>query len=61
MNAELPPFKNGDHNSKSASTLNQDITPLMQMVCYSLFIVVNVYANKYVYNLHHQQKRPYQI
>jgi len=28
MSAELPPFKNGKHNSESASTLNRDITPL---------------------------------
>jgi len=28
MNAELPPFKNGEHNSESASTLDRDITPL---------------------------------
>jgi len=29
MNAELPPFKNGEHNSDSASTLDRDITPLI--------------------------------
>jgi len=28
MNAELPPFKNGEHTSESASTLDCDITPL---------------------------------
>ena len=28
MNAELPPFKNGEHNSESVSTLDRDITPL---------------------------------
>jgi len=28
MNAELPPFKNGDHNFEIASTLDRDITPL---------------------------------
>ena len=28
MNAELPPFENGEHNSKNASTINRVITPL---------------------------------
>ena len=28
MNAELPPFKNGEHNSKSVSTIDRVITPL---------------------------------
>jgi len=28
MNAELPPFKNGEHNSESASTIDLVITPL---------------------------------
>jgi len=28
MNTELPPFKNGEHKSESASTLDRDITPL---------------------------------
>jgi len=28
MNVELPPFKNGEHNFESASTLERDITPL---------------------------------
>ena len=28
MNAELPPFKNGEQNSKSVSTIDRDITPL---------------------------------
>jgi len=32
MNAELPPFKNGEHNSESASTIDRDITPLKQML-----------------------------
>jgi len=29
MNAELPPFKNGERNSERASTLDRDITPLI--------------------------------
>jgi len=29
MSAELPPFKNGERNSASASTLDHDITPLL--------------------------------
>ena len=29
MNAELPPFKNGKHNSKSASSIDSIITPLI--------------------------------
>jgi len=28
MNAQLPPFKNGEHNSESAYTVDRDITPL---------------------------------
>jgi len=28
MNEELPTFKNREHNSESASTLDRDITPL---------------------------------
>jgi len=28
MNAELPPFKNGEHNSENASTIDPVITPL---------------------------------
>jgi len=37
MNTELPPFKNEEHNSESAYTLNRDITPLnlfrMERLC----------------------------
>ena len=29
MNAELPPFKNGEHNSESVSTIDRVIIPLM--------------------------------
>ena len=29
MNTELPPFKKGEHNSESASTVDRAITPLM--------------------------------
>jgi len=28
MNAELPSFKNGEHNSESVSTIDRVITPL---------------------------------
>jgi len=28
MNAELPPFKNGEHNSESESTIDRVIPPL---------------------------------
>ena len=28
MGAELPPFKNGEHNSRSASTIDRFIAPL---------------------------------
>ena len=31
MNTELPPFKNGEHNSESASALDLDITHLSSM------------------------------
>ena len=30
MNAELPPFKNGDHNSENASTVDRVITPSIE-------------------------------
>jgi len=33
MNTELPPFKNGEHNSESASTLDRDITTLSMLFC----------------------------
>jgi len=29
MNAELPPFKNEEHNSESASTMHRVKTPLI--------------------------------
>jgi len=29
MNAELPPFKNGEHNPESAPTIDHVITPLI--------------------------------
>jgi len=32
MNAELPPFKHGEHNSDSASTIDRDITPFMDSI-----------------------------
>ena len=32
MNAKLPPFKNGEHNPKSASTIDRVITTLKQVV-----------------------------
>jgi len=30
MNTELPPFKNGEHNSESVSTIDRVLTPLIQ-------------------------------
>ena len=32
MNTELLPFKSGEHNSESAFTLDQDLTPLRSSV-----------------------------
>jgi len=32
MNVELPPFKNGEHNSESPSTIDRVITPLNAIV-----------------------------
>ena len=32
MNAELPPFKNRERNSESASTIDHLITPLTDLV-----------------------------
>jgi len=34
MNAELPPFKNGEYNSESASTLDHDITSLATILTF---------------------------
>jgi len=34
MNKELPPFKNGKHNSESAPALDRDITSLSSMFNY---------------------------
>jgi len=45
MNAELPPFTNGEHKSESASKFDRDITPLMvpslrsQKWAYSVLLV----------------------
>ena len=36
MNAELPLFKNGEHNSESASTIDRVITPLKVCTIFSL-------------------------
>jgi len=30
MNTELPPFKNGEHNSENALTIDCVVTPLIQ-------------------------------
>jgi len=38
MNAELPPFKNGEHNSKSATTIDRDITPLSLKIENLIFV-----------------------
>ena len=50
MNAELPPFKNRDHNSESASTLDSDITPLKKTVR-GLSNLASVFAQAMVYTL----------
>jgi len=39
MNVELSPFKNGEHNSESASTHDRDITPLSEMFCFVLSLL----------------------
>ena len=38
MKAELPLFKNGEHNSESACTIDRVITPLIIAV-YELFLL----------------------
>ena len=45
MNAELPPFKNEEHNSESASTLDRDITP--HVICWSMYGVL-LYLRSFV-------------
>jgi len=42
MNKELPPFKNGEHNSESTSTIDRVITPLMNFLSQRLVGVVGV-------------------
>jgi len=42
MNVELPPFKNGEHNSESASTIDRVITPLINFWDFSN----SIWANK---------------
>ena len=42
VNAELPPFQNGEHNSESVSTIDRVITPLSYpknsiIICYSVY------------------------
>jgi len=37
MTAELPPFKNMEHNFESASTIDSDTTPLKTVNEYRLF------------------------
>jgi len=39
MNVELPPFMNGEGNSKNASTLDRDITPLIPVISKRMEIV----------------------
>jgi len=56
MNAELPPFENGEHNSKNASTINRVITPLtLDAVVHVLsipIIIAAYYAHDvWTYNL----------
>ena len=40
MNAELPPFKNEEHNSESASTIDHVITPLIAAGVYYHHIII---------------------
>ena len=37
MNAELPPFKNGEHNSESTSTIDRVITPFKGWMTRQIF------------------------
>jgi len=43
MNAELPSFKNGKHNSESASTIDRAITPLMLIAHNRINLFLNVH------------------
>jgi len=40
MNAELLPFKNGEHNSESASTIDRVIAPLMIDILFRLTTIL---------------------
>jgi len=51
MNAELPPFKNGEHNSEKATTIDRVITPLRMKFTNVCFPTVNLpNTRKYVLN-----------
>ena len=45
MNAELPPFKNGEHNSESASSINRVITPLRVLFIIAIFCKKSSFTN----------------
>jgi len=38
MNAELPPFKNGVHNSESASTIDRGLTTLRMKLTKQVYL-----------------------
>jgi len=48
MNTNLPPFKNGEHNSKSASTIDRVITPLKSAVMQSKQKLRNDYMRGHI-------------
>jgi len=37
MNAELPSFKNGEHNSESVSTIDRGLTPFTRVSIQDIF------------------------
>jgi len=50
MNAELPPFKNVEHNSESASTIDRVITPLNLGSCKGEILISNSKGKPFRYN-----------
>ena len=57
MNAELPPFKNGKHNSKSVSTLNRDLTPFTLRNIEFIWVFNTPYTEGFVILIRRQYKQ----
>ena len=59
MNAELLPFKDGEHNSESASTLDRDIATLNESGCSQIFYRSNSRKLNFLYSVTCPSYSPY--